>query len=280
MKYRLLCVDLDGTLLDGQKKLPLENRCAIREAYRQGMEICIASGRTVCSASDILRELGVEGSVVALNGSMVISHGKEIGRIPLGRKPVLEVLDIAKRTGVHAIFNDGAVSIVVNGYTDLQRKGLESGVMKAKAYRLETCESMAALVETGAVAVLKISIQESSQEKLEAVRRLIQKEVRASVAKSDVDYLDVFRKGQSKWTGIRTLLDYLGISDRQCVAFGDNENDLEMIANAGLGIAMENGAGVVKAAASHITLSHEEAGVAYGIRTWVLNQDSLIVGSE
>ena len=90
-----------------------------------------------------------------------------------------------------------------------------------------------------------------------------------SVAKSDVDYLDVFRKGQSKWTGIQTLLDYLGISDRQCVAFGDNENDLEMIANAGLGIAMENGVDMVKAVAGHITLSHEEAGVAYGIRTWV-----------
>lgn len=270
MKYRLLCADLDGTLLDGQKKLTQGNRQAVREAYRQGMEICIASGRPACSAADILDELGVEGSVVALGGSMVVSHGKEIRRDVLGRKAVLGVLDIARRTGVHTIFNDETASVVVNGYTELQKRGLASGVMTAKNCRLETCESMARIVDSGAIEVLKISIQESCQEKLEEVRRLIQREVDVSVAKSDVDYLDVFPKGQSKWTGIQSLLDFLGIPAKECAAFGDNENDLEMITNAGLGIAMENGEAGVKAAADHITRGHDEDGVAYGIRTWVL----------
>lgn len=262
MQYQLLCVDLDGTLLNEEKKLPYENREAIRSAWKQGMEICIASGRSALSALEYLEKLGVDGSVVALNGGLIISRGKELARFALKDEEVLGVLDIAEQTGVRVYLNSGEKSFVLIESPDL---GIEM-----KKSQMEGFNKMRAKIRSGEEKILKISLQDEVPLRLENVRTLISRRVAVSLAKSDVDYVDVFPKDQSKWSGISILLKYLNIGQKTCVCFGDNENDFEMVKCAGLGIAMGNADLKLKKEADFVTLKNDEVGVAYGIRTWIL----------
>lgn len=270
MEYRLLCVDLDGTLLDDQKELPAENAAALFQAWRAGMEICIASGRGAKSAEEYLDRMKITGSVAALNGGMVVCHGKEIYRARMHPEVVEQVLEIVEEMKVIGYFNDGEGTLAVNEDAAVGRyfKGKPAA---PNDHQQETPESLREKLRKGH-SIVKISIREDEPDRLEKIRERILATVNAQVAKSDVNYLDIFSPGQSKWTGIEKLLRHLGISAESCVCFGDNENDREMIEMAGLGIAMANAEADIKARADFVTTSNREKGVAYGINTWLLER--------
>ncbi|WP_252198222.1 Cof-type HAD-IIB family hydrolase [Clostridium sp. MCC353] len=259
---KLLCVDLDGTLLNCKKELTEENRQAVRLAYERGMEICIASGRTYGAASAYLKEMGIEGSVVALNGGQVVHRDVEILRETMAAEVVRAAARIILATGACGYFNDGSRTIVVNG--SQKWKGSNPQPME-----FLSDEELIHWLESEQTGIIKVSIQESDGERLEMIRSCLSG-LEASIAKSDVDYLDVYGKQQSKWTGIEALLRHLNIKAADCVAFGDNENDYEMIKHSGLGIVMSNGTEKLKALADRITSSNEENGVANGLYKWVL----------
>lgn len=270
MNYQLLCVDLDGTLLDDKKQLPMENSVAIRQAWEQGMEICIASGRGAESAGEYLEKMGITGSVTALNGGQVVCHGKEIYRTEMTWEVIEPVLCLAKEMNLLCYFNDGKKTLVINEDEASVRSRLRGNPRLLKTYQTETAESLGEKIRSGRQLISKISIREDDLKRLEEVRRKIIGRVKAEAAKSDINYLDIFPLGQSKWTGIEKLLEYLNISAESCVCFGDNENDREMLERAGLGIAMGNAGLDLKTRADFVTRGNEEQGVAYGIHTWVL----------
>ena len=271
MEYQLLCVDLDGTLLNDKKQLPAENAAALYQAWEAGMEICIASGRGAESAGEYLKEMKITGSVAALNGGMVVCHGKEIYRAGMNPEVVEQVVDIVEEMKVIGFFNDGEGTLAVNEDEAAARRRLQGNPACLKTYHPETAKTLMEKVKNGHT-IVKISIREDDPNRLEMIRERILDTVKAQVAKSDVNYLDIFSYGQSKWTGIEKLLKHLGISAESCVCFGDNENDREMIERAGLGITMANAEMDLKTRADFVTASNKENGVAYGIRTWVLGK--------
>lgn len=270
MNYQLLCVDLDGTLLDENKQLPPKNRAAVRQAWESGMEICIASGRGAESAGEYLEEMDIAGNVIALNGGQVLCHGKEIFRTEMTWEIIEPVLRIVEEMKLMAYFNDGEKTLALNeSFSSIQRR-LAGNSRLLKSYRVETPESLERKIVSGEQKIVKISIREDNLERLEEVRKRITSRVSAQAAKSDVNYLDVFPSGQSKWTGIEKLLAHLHIPAENCVCFGDNENDREMLEKAGLGIAMGNSGLDLKARADFVSLGNGDCGVAYGIHIWVL----------
>ena len=272
MQYRLLCIDLDGTLLDEKKQLSRENIDAVRRAFDNGLQICIASGRTAESAAEYLEAIGITGNVVALNGGQVFSSGIELYRARMKTELVLYMIEIIRHSGVKGFLNNGIGSIVLNGLTKAHERALHEGKLKIDSFRQMTCDEAREAVLAGQETIAKISVQSSRPEELEAVRRTVAAEQNVAMAKSDEDYLDIFTEGQSKWSGIRRLLAHLNVLSEQCVCFGDNENDFEMIRSAGLGIAMGNAQLRIKEAADFLTLKNSEHGVAYGIDTLVLHR--------
>jgi len=265
-------VDLDGTLLDDKKQLPDENRNAIRQAWSEKTEICIASGRNYQSASEYLNMLGITGSVVALNGGLVSFHGREIFRTVMDPELLQAIVDVAAETGTYSYFNSKERTFVLNE----SPMEVENRMKKNPSY-LETCkveepENLKQMIQTGEALITKVSFREDDMAQMEKLREKLLRLPGVSVAKSDVNYLDVFPEGQSKWSGIEKLLQFQNISAEHCVCFGDNENDREMIVHAGLGIAMGNASMDLKTQADFVTLSNEDCGVAYGIRNWVLTR--------
>ncbi len=270
MNYQLLCVDLDGTLLDEKKQLPPQNCAAVRQAWEQGIEICIASGRGAQSAGEYLERMGITGSVAALNGGQVVCHGKEIYRARMAWEVMEPLLRIAEELELVCYLNDGKGTLAVNEDEASVRNRLKENPRLLQTYQVVTVEDVRERIRSGQLSVSKVSIREDDLARLEEIRRRIVAEVRAEVAKSDVNYLDIFPSGQSKWTGIEKLLEALHFPAAHCVCFGDNENDREMLERAGLGIAMGNASLDLKIRADFVTRGNQECGVAYGIHTWVL----------
>lgn len=270
MNYQLLCVDLDGTLLDERKQLPEENCASIHQAWKAGIEICIASGRGSVSGRTYLEKMGVTGSVVALNGGHVVCHGREIYRAEMTWRVIEPILKLAEEMKLLCYFNTGEKTLTVNEEETSIQKRLKEDFKLSKGYQAETIESLRQKVRSRQESIVKISIREDEPARLEEIREKVTNRVDAKVAKSDVNYLDIFPTGQSKWTGIEKLLDCLKIPAKNCVCFGDNENDREMLEQAGLGIAMGNAEQDLKTKADFVTRNNQECGVAYGIHTWVL----------
>lgn len=278
MERQLLCVDLDGTLLDNRKQLPEENREALCRAWEAGIEICIASGRGGNSAAAYLEQMGIRGSAVALNGGQVICHGREISRGRLEPETVEAVIDLAESEQVRTYFHDGFRTAAMNETMEEIRSRIKDTPWMLPFYEAVSGQELRRRLKQGEITVVKISIREDDGNRLERLRQMVHEKTAAEAAKSDVNYLDIFPAGQSKWSGIRKLLEHLDISPEHCICFGDNENDREMLEQAGTGIAMENATPELKALADHVTLSNEARGVAYGVYTWVLKEKGLKEG--
>lgn len=274
MQYRLLCVDLDGTLLDDHKQLLQENAEAVCKAWQMGMEICIASGRGAGSAAGYLRQMKVDGNVVALNGGQVLCHGQEIYRAVMDQTAAVPVLEMAEEMNVRCYFNDGEKTIAINETEEEIWQRLAGDKQLLASYEAETAEGLKKRLESGQVQVVKISLREDDPKRLEEIREKMMGRVYAQVAKSDENYLDVYPSGQSKWTGIEKLLAHLRFPAESCVCFGDNENDREMLKQAGLGIAMGNAAKELRDEARYVTRGNNDCGVAYGLYHWVIQEKS------
>ena len=89
----------------------------------------------------------------------------------------------------------------------------------------------------------------------------------------EYSYADICAKGTNKWAAIKVLTSKLGILDEEVIAIGDNINDVKMIENAGLGVAMKNGSPHVRAMADVVAPSNDDEGVAYIVEKYVLKEE-------
>jgi Cof subfamily protein (haloacid dehalogenase superfamily) len=270
LHYQMICIDLDGTLLNGEKQLSKKNADALKKASDAGIELCIATGRDYQGAS-FLRELHIPENLSCLNGGRVFSHGIELVSAVMDKKVVLNTIEIIQRFQTHGIINCKETILFINGVPNGFKKMLESTNNSLVKYKEITYEEIKREIERDTFEIQKICVQESYLKRLEEIRAVLLQEVEAQVAKSDVDYLDIYTKGQSKWSGIEKLLCHLQIPIEKCVCIGDNENDVEMVQNAGFGIAMGNANETVKRIAKKITSTNELDGVAYAIENWILS---------
>lgn len=118
--------------------------------------------------------------------------------------------------------------------------------------------------------ILKVSIYEPDFKVYEKVRKEIAENDSLSVVISDINYLDVNEKGIDKASGVKNLAKYLDIELLDVICIGDNENDIEMIQEAGLGIAMENACDELLQVCDYVTTSNDNYGVAKAINKYII----------
>lgn len=118
--------------------------------------------------------------------------------------------------------------------------------------------------------ILKVSIYEPNFKLYEKVRKEIQEIYDFAVVSSDINYLDVNVKNTNKATRVRDLVKYLGIELSETICIGDNENNIEMIKEAGLGVAMANSCKKLIDFCDIITESNDNCGVAKVINKYII----------
>lgn len=265
---RLVVCDLDGTLVDSNKRLSLATIDAVARLRRAGIRFAVISARPRSGVMPIVQALGLEGEQAAFNGGTVFcGDGRVVERHVVDEAVVRGMFDIASGTPAepwvfaadrwHAASGKGP-------HADRERKSSsQEPIVTADFTPLYGDVDKLTLVSDDE-ALLKRLCEEAKKRFGD----------RATIAQSQVYYLDVTPLAGNKGDGIRALARSRGIDLADTIAIGDQANDLAMIEQAGFGIAMGNAPDAVKERADAVTASNDEDGVARAIDTMILKEQA------
>ncbi len=278
-RYKLLVIDLDGTLLDGRGVVSARNREAIGEAMDAGMAVMIATGRSWIESHRAIDGLGLVDPMVAAGGSLLcdVTSGKTLRRSVLDHELVADVVASFHRHGHLAhLLKDPSTSphdYVVVGDGELDRATrwwfdtLPVRVRYAAAIHED--EHPHETVRVGTVASAGTLAGVASDLERDLGERIFFQHWSAVTADeptgSGTHLLEVFSPAVSKWSMVAQVCAERGFGAGEVAAIGDGLNDLEMVREAGLGIAMGNADARIKDVAKRETASHAEDGVAEAI---------------
>lgn len=274
MNYKLICIDMDGTLLSDAKKVPEENIIAIKKARELGVKIAITTGRMFTSARYFAELIEAFGPVIASNGAYIREHDgeKEIEKYILGKENALNILEVLKNYDINTFFNTH-LGIVTNKpvadgntYMEMNKKLPEDLKIKFFVY-----DDLKNGIEIHHEEILKCICIDKDLDKISEIKKEILKIPNLEVVSSHLDNFEIMTKGVSKGRAVEAIAKYYKIKREEIICIGDGENDLSMIEFAGLGIAMGNASDEVKAVAGYTTDTNENAGVAKAIEKFILS---------
>lgn len=260
MGYKLIAMDLDGTLNNDQKVITEKTKAALMAAQKEGIRLALASARPspgLFKERDILRLQDHKGILMSYNGGRIVDAetGKVLFETSMDLEETKQVLRKLESLPVTPILDDGVQFYVAdkNGYkVDYECKNNNM-----------VCSEVGNLAEFLNFAPIKILMSVQPEELPQ-----VQKEIAAflpeslTVVQTAAFYLEVIPKVINKGQGIRDICKVLGLSTEEVISFGDAANDIPMLREAGMGVAMGNAADPVKAAANMVTLSNNEDGIA------------------
>lgn len=264
MKYDLLVSDVDGTLVDKQKRLTRPTIDAVKRLEATGMRFTIISARPRSGMMPIAEALAIEGPMAAFNGGIVFHRD--------GTVDAHHVIDPAVARGVFDVLAGAAVDIWVFA-DDRWHSSTDQGV---HVEHERVASNQREIVTTEFATLLdradKITFVSDEPAVLKALHDRIDTAFpgRATVAQSQTYYLDITALAANKGAGIEALAAAAGVPLTRVVAIGDQFNDLPMLTRAGLAIAMGNAPAGVQEVAAHVTSANDADGVAHAIDTLIL----------
>ena len=263
MKYKLIAMDIDDTLLNQKKELTSVTRAALMRAQEKGVRLVVASGRLpygvrpYAEALDVFRH---NGYYMGFNGGAVMNCRDElIGSACLDSRYIRPVYEILRPADVTTMVHKGDMIYAdskVNPYTHI-----ESDVI---GLPLNVVDDLPGFIDWE---IPKFLIAGDPDE----LKMLEQRLLAALGGKVDVYlsapwFLEVMPKGVTKGSGLQLVCRDAGIDLAQTIAFGDSYNDIYMLKAAGIGVAMGNAEEAVKDAADKITADCDHDGIAVTLK--------------
>jgi hypothetical protein len=280
MAVRLIALDIDGTLLDSQWRMPEANCAAIAEAARRGIEVALVTGRRYDFAISIARKVDSPLTMIVSNGALIRTHDGETRlRHLLPRDTARRVLEITKtwREGAGVVFDrprENQVMLEVLETDDPIRSAYyaRNKEFLGQAIPLESC-----LIEDPIQVMLsgKVQPMREAEEALRSARIAGEYGIAATVyEKRDFAMIDVLHPACSKGAALAEWAGLRGYTREEVMAIGDNHNDLEMLTYAGIPVVMGNGVPELKTFGWYETRSNDENGVAHAIEQFALREEA------
>ncbi len=271
--YKLVAIDLDGTLLNSDKEISSRNAKAISLAIEKGVKIVICSGRVYSGARLYAKQVGAVDPIIACNGAIISESidGKVIYSNNLSTEACLKIIDICHKNNIYYhVYAEDTMLTEKLGFTSLKYFEKNKTLPIKDRVKIEVVGDMVTKIKSLQGKVLKLVIVNDDLELLKRTRNEMEQIASVDVMSSNYDNFEVVNKGVNKGVALKKLSVLLDIPPEEMIAIGDNENDISMLDYAGLGIAMENGEDCAKDAAQYITASNDESGVAQAIEKFVL----------
>lgn len=284
-KYKVIVMDVDGTLTNGEKKITPKTKEALLKAQEQGIILVIASGRPTSGLRDLAKELKMDenhGLLVSFNGSKVIDCETDevLFNQPMSVEEGQAVLNHMKKFNVIPMIYRDDYMYVKDVYNNkIEYKGEPFNIIKyeARNCKFKLCEKddLAVFADFPLNKVLTAGTPEYLKANYEEMMAPF-KDTLSCMFTADF-FFEFTAKGIDKAKALETVLSHLGYSKEEAIAFGDGQNDASMIKYVGLGIAMENAVDELKEIADYITLSNEEDGIAYAIDKFIELKEEVLV---
>jgi Cof subfamily protein (haloacid dehalogenase superfamily) len=268
VKYKLLVVDIDGTLLGRDGSISVEDRKALAEARRSGIRVSLSTGRAVKACSSIIDQLSLDGFHIFFDGALVSGLGEEVYAEPLDRGVVREAIEFAHLRNIDLELHSATHYFVERETwsTDAHRQyfGIEPTIVDFTGLWEQE-----RIIKGGLVAVTPQQAAKARSFRLHFDRSLHFSMAR-SPAFPGVDFINIVAPEVSKGKALMALASHLEISMTEVVAIGDGINDISLLSLAGLAVAMDNAPDEVKAVAHHITLDVDHSGLAAAVNKFLL----------
>lgn len=272
MDIKAIVLDLDGTLLNDEKKIPIQTKKALIAAQKMGIKVILASGRPTSGMLHYAEELQMDqhhGLIVSYNGAYVLDvhTQKELFSQPLSIEDSKNILEHLKQFKVKPMIAKDDymyVNNVFDGLLDLASSNELFNIIEYESrggnFKLCEKEDLAAFVDFPLHKILVAAQPEYLQEHWQNIFAPFKQTV--SGVFSAPMYFEFTDQGIDKANALKQTLPPLGIHQEHLISFGDGHNDLSLIHYAGMGIAMGNAVEALKSAADKITLSNNEDGIA------------------
>lgn len=266
--YKVLVLDIDGTLTNSKKEITPRTKQAILAAQEKGVVVVLASGRPSPGIVHVANELELDkfgGYVLSFNGAVITNYQtKEVvfeKVMPDGIIPIL--YEESKKVGVSIVsYLD---DVIVTETPDNEYIQYEAFLNRMKVVKVDD------FVDTLRSPVTKCLMVGEPELLVKEEARLKKKlGDRLNVYRSEPFFLEIMPLNIDKAYSLGKLLKHLNLSKEQMIACGDGFNDRSMIEYAGLGVAMCNAQPEVKAAADLVTLTNDEDGVALVVEDYML----------
>lgn len=268
MDIRCIALDLDRTTLNEHARLSDGNRQALEYAISKGVHIVIASGRGFASLpKDVISVPGIEYAITS-NGASVyhIPSGKRLMSYTLAPESVQKILDLT--AGMHLAYEafiDGVAYAQADYVENPGLYGAANATQYIRSTRRPISDFQTFLLDHSNE-LESIDLVVSSEAQMAELRPLLQSNIPDLYITSSVhQLLELSHRDAGKHSGVRFVADLLGISPSQVAAFGDGDNDVDMLSFVGCGIAVENASPSCLAVADFVTGHHRDDGVADGI---------------
>lgn len=281
---RIIALDLDGTLLDSEKRLSVVNRAALERAAEKGVLIVPTTGRFFGMMPPAVRDLPFVRYAITINGAQVYDRETDTAivrdEIPLDMAlGVMEVLDrfdviydcYRQNWGwMTAALQDKAADYATNEHYLKMVREFRKPVPELKAHLKATAND--GDVQKIMLFARNTQVSGLSSQVLDAIRlELAARFPEIKVTSSTWNNIELNIRTAHKGNALKRFAEHLGLGLANCMAFGDGMNDFTMVEAAGLGVAMANAEPEVKRVAKWIAPSNDDDGVAAGLEEWVLN---------
>lgn len=260
---KLIASDLDGTLLDDEKRLPADFFEVLDRIFEKGMRFAVSSGRTYNAVEHLFpAEYCKKMDFICDNGACILRGGEPLDITPLDRGTFTELLDACAKIGRLKVL------VCAAGGTYHLADSDEFNAEVRKFYKNHiVCDSLYDVKDT----IYKLAVcdmQGTMQRAKPAVDAIFGS--RLNVQVSGPVWMDVMASGVNKGAALRRLTELVGAQYENVMAFGDYFNDVEMLKAAGWSFCMENGHEDVKKLCRYVAPSNNEGGVTRMIRRYVL----------
>ncbi len=272
MKYKLIAIDMDGTLLNSKNQISPRDKEAIRRAGEKGLRIVLATGRILKSAKYYSEQLGLKSPIIASNGGIVIDEeGKILAQKPLDKESIIKLIELAEEEDLYFhLYNEEKfyAQDKVKEVLEFYNEGNEDLTIE-----LELFDDIVEKLASRDFNMYKIIFIDEDIEKLKSFRKLISDLDDINISSSWTNNIEANAKDVSKGGAIEELCKIFHIKPEEVLAIGDSENDLSMFKLAGLSVAMGNASDFVKSQADYTTDTNDKDGLAKAIEKFILGNE-------
>lgn len=265
-KYKMIALDMDGTLLDNDKLIPEENVKALFTAQQNGIKVVFSTGRVIESAMSYAAAIDFDADYVGSNGaSMAYEH--KIEKLHIDTEDVIEYAYMCQEMGVdYNIITENHNYYYQNYkfydiyYYDNEMVKNSLILSKSIFYHIDEIKDL-----LNDEPIIKMDLYETGDDKLSAAWEKLAHD-KFSIIRPEKDYIEIMERSASKGNGVNRIADHYGIGMEEIITIGDSGNDLSMFEKSGLSVSMGNARESIKKQTKMTTDTNENAGVAKALK--------------
>ena len=270
--YKLIALDMDGTLLNSEKEITARTKEAIRRAAEAGKTVVLSTGRGMAELSEYLEQVPEIRFLDCASGAMIYDcrEKKVIVRHSIGRNDLEKILRVARERDLMVHFLSTESVVEQRKYDRIEE--YQMGVYRPLfACAARKCADIYQFFEKDGGPVEKCNLYHRSPEDRNVTEQELKRlQLSVDMVHSEIASLEITAAGVNKGAGLLALCEYLGISPDETIAVGDADNDIAILQTAGLSIAMGNAEEYVKTLADVVVADCDHDGCAEAIFRYLL----------